>query len=130
MAKNNTGTITWIIIGVIVILLILGYFWYSQKPSTPTTTPQNNIISGPGTHNIEISNLAFSAPALIVKTGDTVVWTNKDTISHTVTSDTGNEMSSLLLKPGDTYSHTFNTVGTFNYHCEVHPSMKASITVE
>ena len=130
MAKNNTSTITWIVIAVIIIIAILGYVLINQNKPAPVTNTQQNQNSAASTHNIDISNFAFSTTALTIKTGDTVVWTNKDSVSHTITSDTGNELSSKLLKTNDAYSHTFTTAGTFNYHCEVHPSMKASITVQ
>jgi plastocyanin len=46
------------------------------------------------------------------------------------------ELQSLQhdTSPGGTYSFTFNTPGTYNYHCKVHPpslypSFVASITV-
>lgn len=127
MAKTNT--IIWIV-AVVIILLILGYVAYTRmQTSAPATTPKDNSQVA-GVHNIEISNFAFSAPSLIIKQGDTVVWTNKDSAPHTVTSDTGNELSSKLLKTNEVYSHTFDTAGTFDYHCEVHPMMKASITVQ
>jgi len=67
---------------------------------------------------------------LTIKEGDTVVWTNMDSMSHTIKSDSGSELSSNSLSNGQTYSHTFNSVGTFNYHCSIHPSMKAKIIVQ
>jgi hypothetical protein len=33
------------------------------------------------------------------------------------------------LQTNQTFSFTFNDVGTFNYHCTIHPEMKASVTV-
>jgi len=129
MVKN---TKIWIGLVVIIVILIGGYFWYNQKPSTPSTSiPLNNSISDISkTHNIEITSLAFSVTSLTIKQGETVIWRNLDSMTHTVTSDKGNEMSSKLLKTDEVYSHTFNTKGTFDYHCEVHPKMKASIIVE
>jgi plastocyanin len=129
MAKN---TKIWIGLAVIAVILIIGYFWYNQKPSIPSTNiPLNNSISDiTKTYNIEITNLTFSVSSQAIKQGETVVWKNLDSGTHTITSDKGDEMSSKLLKTNEVYSHTFNTKGTFDYHCEVHPSMKASIIVE
>jgi plastocyanin len=31
---------------------------------------------------------------------------------------------------GGTYVHTFTHVGTFNYHCTIHPSMTGTVTVD
>jgi len=130
MAKN---TKIWIGLAVIAVILIVGYFfWYNQKPSMPSTNlPLNNSISGISkTYNIEITNLAFSVSSLTIKQGETVIWRNTDSMTHTVTSDKGNEMSSKLLKTNEVYSHTFNTMGTFDYHCEVNPKIKATVIVE
>jgi len=32
------------------------------------------------------------------------------------------ELNGNLPASGNTYSHMFNTAGTFNYHCTIHPS--------
>jgi len=130
MAKN---TKIWIGIAVIAVILIVGYVWYNgSKPidNPNVNLPDNNISSLGKTYNIEITNLAFSTLSLTIKQGETVIWKNLDSQTHTVTSDKQDEMSSKLLKTNEVYSHTFNTAGTFDYHCEVHPSMKATIIVE
>ena len=86
--------------------------------------------TNPQTYTAEISNFAFSPSEIRIKAGDTVAWTNKDSTRHTVTSDSGSELGSALLSNGDSYSHTFSTAGTFNYHCALHPYMKGKIIVE
>jgi len=90
----------------------------------------SNVSSQSGTYNVEIQNFAFNPSEITIKKGETVIWTNKDSTSHTVKSDSGNEISSGSLSNGQTYSHTFNQVGTFDYHCSIHTSMKAKIIVE
>src|SRR3989344_3277028 len=84
----------------------------------------------PTTYNIEIKNFAYSPSELRIKRGDTITWTNKDSVRHTVTSDSGSEMDSELLSQGETYSVTFDSAGTYAYHCTPHPNMKARIIVE
>jgi len=81
------------------------------------------------TANIEISEFAFVPANLSVKTGTTVTWTNKDQITHTVTSDTGTTLSSPNLGFNQTFSMTFNTPGTYGYHCTPHPFMTGTVTV-
>lgn len=56
-----------------------------------------------------------------------------DAAPHTVTSDVGsvkNELDSPTLAKGYTYSHTFNEIGTYAYHCSIHTSMKGKIIVD
>jgi amicyanin len=80
--------------------------------------------------SVSIRNFAFSPSKITIKKGSQVVWTNKDSVGHTVTSDEGNELDSELLMQNDNYSHTFNEVGLFKYHCTPHPFMKGEVIVE
>jgi len=48
-----------------------------------------------------------------------VTWTNNDAVAHTVTSDSGGELNSGVLQPGDSYTYTFNSAGNFYYHCSI-----------
>jgi len=144
MAK--TGLIVLVIV-LVVIVAFAGVFLFqgSEKesdkgkeltpptPELPEETGDKNIEeteTQPKTYNIKIEDFAFSQKELRIKVGDTVIWTNFDSASHTATSDAGNEISSTLLQKGKTYSKTFNTAGTFNYHCTPHSYMKGKIIVE
>jgi len=112
-------------ISVLVLMLASGCV---QGP--PSGQGQSPPPSGQGnTYNVNIQNLAFSPAALSINAGDTVIWTNNDNMQHTVTSDSGSELGSAALSKGQTYSHTFSAAGTFSYHCSIHTSMKASVTV-
>ena len=70
-----------------------------------------------------------------VKIGTTIVWTNDDTASHTVTSgkstdnQTGTIFDSGMIKPSNTFEHTFSSAGSFDYYCQVHPWMAGKVTV-
>lgn len=86
-------------------------------------------VAAQTTENITINNFAFSPNILTVTVGTKVVWTNKQDVSHTVTSDTGKTLDSPLIKPTTTFEFTFKDAGTFDYHCEPHPNMKAKIVV-
>ena len=81
-------------------------------------------------YNIEIKYFFFTPKEIRIKHGDTVKWTNKDSVRHTVTSNSGSEISSSLISKDQIYEKTFNKKGTFVYHCEPHPSMKGTVIVE
>jgi amicyanin len=98
------------------------------KTDTASGKPIDNI--GSKTYTMDIKGFAFANTELKIKKGDTIIWTNQDSVGHTVTSDSGSELDSPMIAKGETYSHTFNTVGTFNYHCTPHPNMKAKVIVE
>ena len=97
----------------------------SEAKSTTTTLPGDvsKMI------NLAIKNFEYSEVALRIRKGDTIVWTNLDTVAHTVSSDTGGELDSDTLVRGETFMHTFNSRGVFGYHCKMHPSMKGKVIV-
>ncbi|RNJ75513.1 MAG: copper-binding protein [Nitrosopumilus sp. D6] len=66
-----------------------------------------------------------------------VLWTNSDGAAHTVTPDheqvdsyNGEFGSTGLILAGETYEFVFTEPQEFSYHCEPHPWMKGSISVE
>jgi len=119
-------------------ILLIGagiYLLVSQPASGPSTAIPNTTnntsppTGTPKTYNINIMGYTFSPSNLAIKSGDTVIWTNLDPMAHTITSDSGTELNSSSLSNGQSYSHTFSTVGTFAYHCSVHANMKGTITI-
>jgi plastocyanin len=78
---------------------------------------------------VRIANLAFDPSALTVQTGATVVWSNDDSVPHTVTSLDG-LFDSAIFDPGATFSWTFDQPGAFAYQCQLHPSMQGSVVAE
>lgn len=84
------------------------------------------------TFDVSIQGNSFVDGTKTIQEGDTVRWTQKDSSTHTVTSDDGTSFDSgnmVVVGPTSTFSHKFDAVGEFPYHCEVHPSMTATITV-
>ncbi|MDO8467536.1 MAG: cupredoxin family copper-binding protein [Nanoarchaeota archaeon] len=108
---------------------------YSSSGNTPSSSGSNTPSGNSNTPSqnskaVEIKSFAFSPSTLTVNVGDSVTWTNYDSVKHTVTSDSGSELDSEMLSNGQSYSHTFNTPGTYAYHCTPHPGMKATIVVQ
>jgi plastocyanin len=66
---------------------------------------------------------------MTVKAGSTVVWTNKDDIPHTVTSD-NNLFASPVLDTNQSFPFTFASAGKFTYFCKLHPKMTGVVTVQ
>jgi amicyanin len=95
------------------------------------STSQNPPSSSQATSSKEVSiaDMAFSPANITVKKGTTVTWTNNDSVGHNVIADSGNGPNSQILQKGQTYSFTYDTLGSFSYHCGVHPSMKGTVTV-
>ena len=142
----KTGVIIGIVVLVLVILVVGGFLIKRTAPDMNSNGNTQESISGNSagntatvnapssssaqTHSITISNFAFSPNTLTVSVGDKVIWTNGDSVPHTVTSDSGNELGSSTLSNGQTYSHTFSTAGTYTYHCSIHKMMTGTIIVQ
>ncbi len=71
---------------------------------------------------------AYEPSPLTIKKGDTVKWTNKDFGIHTITENNG-LFSSEELRPDQIFEYTFSSTGTFDYHCNIHPTMTGKIIV-
>lgn len=78
---------------------------------------------------VTIDNYAFSPKTVTVHPGDTIVWTNKDDVAHTVTA-LGGAFDSGAIDPGKSYRLKFAKAGTYAYRCAVHPEMRATIMVK
>ena len=81
-----------------------------------------------GAGAVTIKDFAFDPGDLTVAKGTAVTWKNDDSATHRIKSGDGS-FDSEDLKNGDSFEHTFDTAGTFDYICGIHPSMKGKITV-
>ena len=84
---------------------------------------------GGGTE-VSMEGTQFDPATITVSKGDTVTWTNNDTVAHDVTGDDFKSGDPGGMQNGDTFEHTFTKTGTFDYVCTVHPGMKGSVKVQ
>lgn len=63
------------------------------------------------THEINITSSGFSPNHLDIRQDDTILWINKDSLSHTVTG----ALFDQSLLPNETFSYSFNQITTINY---------------
>lgn len=85
-----------------------------------------------GSTVVVIRDFAFVPAQVHVRPGTKVTWVNcgaAGTPAHTSTAD-GGAWSSPLLAPGAVYTAELTTPGNFPYHCEPHPFMQGTVTVE
>jgi plastocyanin len=78
----------------------------------------------PGPNEIWLEYKAYNPSQMVVTPGTTVTFINKDNASHTVTS-TSNIFDSGTVKSGNTWSYTFNDLGTFYFYCNYHSTNSA-----
>jgi plastocyanin len=88
-----------------------------------TTAPQ--VANG----YVTVKDFIFSPQMLVVNVGATITWTNKGASNHTVDSDAPLIFNSGNIAPGSSYKHTFDSPGTYAYHCSVHSAMTGTIIV-
>lgn len=82
------------------------------------------------TTTVAIADFKFGPQDIKVKVGDTVTWTNNDTVRHNVAGVDNELPVGELMGKGETYTYTFTKAGVFNYICSPHPYMMGSVTVE
>ena len=81
-------------------------------------------------YEIRIEGFAFDPDEITIASGDTVTWTNHDDSRHTVTED-DDAFDSDDLEQGDTFSWTFDVVGSYGYFCDRHDeTMSGTVNVE
>ena len=73
--------------------------------------------------------MSFSPASLTIPVHTTITWVNNSGVTHTATSYTGKFDTGNILNGGQG-SFTFDTAGTYQYHCIYHPPMIATITVQ
>lgn len=94
----------------------------AEPPATASTGPQAS------SSRIDISDRTFVPANITVSAGDSVQWTNLDDESHTVSATDG-AFESGLMAGGVTFSQVFDTPGTYDYVCAIHPEMRGTVTV-
>jgi plastocyanin len=98
--------------------------------AAPALAGCGDQVVGPGrTAAVTIRDNSFSPQTVIIARGTAVRWTNSGAVAHTSVAD-GGAWSSGNIAPQGTFSHTFNTLGTFAYRCTLHAGMTGTILVE
>jgi len=95
----------------------------------PTPTPAPGYTQVVLITNNSNGSFGFTPAKLAIQAGTTVIWKNRSSAPHTVTSDDGTTFDSGTVAVGGTFHFTFKTAGTFSYHCNIHPSMRSVIIV-
>jgi plastocyanin len=84
-----------------------------------------------GENQVGMKDLKFVPEAITVKAGDTITWTNQESIPHNVVNaEEGEQPKSELFNEGGTYEFTPKEPGEIEYVCTIHPGMEGTITVE
>ncbi len=97
---------------------------FNPVNSTPAPLPDLVItivgISG---------SMSYSPNPANARVGQSVIWRNSDSVTHTATAD-GGAFDTGFVNPGaSSAAIRMDAEGTFSYHCNVHPTMTGTLTV-
>lgn len=108
----------------------------STTPSNFMGSYANNSNTAIVSINEEESDRPYDPSPLTIKNGESVRWTNDDFETHTVTSgsekdkNVGMLFNSGEMERGNTFTHKFDNVGSYNYFCIIHPIMTGMVIVK
>jgi plastocyanin len=130
---------------ILLVLLVMCCGCSTTPPSPPPSSGAipSSVLTNPTLAGASASGAGESVPVrikensydpylLTVKTGTTVVWTNEDSIAHSVlyTGAGATKFNSGPLRKGESFSNTFNTPGRYAYTDLQHAGMEGTIIVE
>jgi len=149
---NHAGGIS-LIAFVVALGISMGYYQFvyvpeaNKKPIVP-----EEVLNPVETLQVEIAlgasldtNEEFFVPEearATIGISNRILWTNEDTIAHTVTSEYVDQINGPFnsleqqeqvpggyLLEGQTFEFTFTKVGEYSYFCVPHPHMKGTVKV-
>ena len=80
---------------------------------------------------VSITSKGFSPASVSLANGDTILFTNNDTVVHSANFKTYTPPGSTGdISPGASVeTNPFTVAGSYDYNCDHHPKMKGSVTV-
>ena len=104
------------------------------EPDSTSTTAIVSVPPGTAVPGCEETDECYLPFETNVAVGATVSWINDDSAAHTVTSGNINAgptavFDSGLFMAGGVFEFTFESAGTFDYFCQVHPWMNGIVNV-
>ena len=93
-----------------------------------------DVAVGSSLPGCETNNSCYAPSSVLTQPNQVVIWNNKDSSAHTVTSGTpdvgfSGSFDSEIIAAGETFSFRFETIGIFDYYCTLHPWMLGTISV-
>jgi plastocyanin len=128
----------WLLVGVVLVsILALGsagalIVRMHTVSAASGITGSNQQRPAIGVTHVFIRSEAYQPSNIQVPVGTVITWTNRDNVPHTVTlahvmQSTHDIWESGQLSPGESFSYTFMSSGTFTYYCSDHPSIMAGV---
>jgi len=133
-----------LIIGMSVSIIFYTSFYLPESLAKPSVSehilnPEKDFIIEivPGAVIDGNENYVPNSPTVLLGISNKVIWKNLDDTPHTVTPDhraadsySGDFGSIGVVKSGDSFEFLFTETQEIPYHCEPHPWMTGTITIE
>ncbi len=135
--KRKTYSI--ILLTVVGILLIIAFQSQNTtiknidelKISNKADVIMSSKVSRPG---CETTDSCYTPSKITIKQRSAITWLNEDSAFHSVTSGFYDNPTKLFdsryLDPNESFTFSFEDVGTYDYFCTLHPWMKGQVIVE
>src|SRR5580692_9677620 len=90
------------------------------------------VIAQAADMTVTQSHTTFDVDVVSIKEGDTITFSNKDTVTHNIeiVNSNGDVDDKGLQKPGQDIKNTFTKPGTYKIRCAIHPKMTMTVTVQ
>jgi plastocyanin len=111
---------------VVAVVTGCGYGNSSSSPTSPTPSAVTVTIQ---TNARTLNTAAFVPNPATVVAGGVLTWSNTDSTTHDMVSDTG-LWDSGRMAPGTRFDFTFPSRGSFPYHCSIHAGMVGTVIVQ
>jgi plastocyanin len=122
MLKQSSSRIKKVMFILLAVLLVA-----SVTAVAENRTHNNGVSSNNKVIDISMKNAAYNPKSVEIYVGDTIKWTNMDSIDHGVE---GSIFKSGIMSPGQSYEFQFTIPGVYDYKCPLHPAdMTGTITV-
>lgn len=100
----------------------------AESPSSAAGFCTVAAAGATGAATVTIKNFAFTPDSVTASVGDTIVWTNNDSLAHTATVNSA--CTTAPLSSGTSAGLVFSAAGTYPYVCNIHPTlMKGTIVI-
>lgn len=130
-SKRRTRIIITLVI-ILIALLAIGMSIYALANPQGVSTTSSNEKAGA----VSISEQGVSPPTISIDKGDSITWTNQDSIAHALALTTLNPPEELTgfgsdeaIPTGGSYSFTFDSSGTFSYNDPANPEKVHGIII-
>lgn len=110
--RNKARILLWVAVGVVICGIIIAAAAITRHLALNQESEATKSAA-----QVEISSDTFTPGTIRVEKGQSVVWTNEDESPHSIVIDNiDSDDTTEQINQGETYTYTFDAVGTYNYH--------------